>query len=261
MLVTGVICSGSFLSLNLLLAIIASIIAASAGNIINDYFDFEIDKINRPERVFPSNQLSLAEGLGLYVLFNFIALIIGYIIDSFAFSIIFFAIVLLFFYSFKLKRIPLFGNIVVSFLTGYTFLFAGFVSGNSKAAIIPSIFAFLINLIRELIKDIEDLKGDAECGLKTFPIVFGIRKSISLVLFYSVILIVSTLVPYIYQIYNAKYFAVVVIVNILLLYILAELYRKKERANFRKLSNLLKLNMVIGLLAIFIGQKTNMLFL
>jgi len=176
--VAVLICSPQ--NFNYLIAILAGLSAgftASAGNIINDIFDLKIDKINRPDRPLPSGKLSNKEALALYFIFLLLSFIMSWFINLPAFLIVAATSFLLFLYSKFLKRIPLAGNIVVAFLTGLVFIYGGIAVENPAAAIIPASFAFLINFIREIVKDIQDVKGDKNAGLKTFPIRFGYQKS------------------------------------------------------------------------------------
>jgi len=107
--------------------------------------------------------------------------------------IVLFSIVLLFLYSKYLKRIPLLGNVTVAFLTGLVFIFGGVVVSNPGAAIVPAVFAFLINLIRELVKDMEDIEGDKIAGVITFPIKYSLKKTSILILIIGLLLIVIAL--------------------------------------------------------------------
>jgi len=147
------------------------------------------------------------------------------------------------------------GNIIVAFLTGLVFIFGGVIVENSSAAIIPALFAFLINLIRELVKDMQDVEGDKGAGIITFPIKFGFLRTKYLMIILSAILIIMTTIPFIYEIYKIEYFVVVmVIVNPLLIFTIKKLFDDDSLKNLIKISNLLKLNMVFGLIAIYLGK-------
>ena len=161
---------------------------------------------------------------------------------------------ILYLYSKYLKRIPLVGNITVAFLTGLVFVFGGVAVGNPSAAIIPAIFAFLINLIREIVKDMEDIEGDTKAGISTFPIKFGFQKSKIIILIITISLILYTIYPFITQIYKIEYFVIIMItVNPILVYSLKLQFENHSSKNLNKISNLLKLNMVFGLIAIYFG--------
>ena len=240
--------------LNVLLAALSAGFTASAGNIINDIFDIEIDKINRPERPLPSGVLTINEAYVLYLICFVISGLLVVTISQIVVIIVLLSHLLLFLYSKYLKRIPLVGNITVAFLTGLVFIFGGVVVENPSAAIIPALFAFLINLVRELVKDMQDVEGDRAAGVITFPIKFGFQKTKYLITFITLILIPFTLYPFITKLYEIEYVIIVmVIVNPLLVFILKKLFEDDSIRNLKKMSNLLKLNMVFGLIAIYLG--------
>jgi geranylgeranylglycerol-phosphate geranylgeranyltransferase len=255
-LVGAIICVSSVFSVtNMILAALSGGLTAAAGNIINDLFDFEIDKVNRPERALPSGQISKNGAVVFYLILQLGALLLSYFISSAAFVIVLFTALLLFFYSYKLKKLPLVGNLSVAFMTGLAFVYGGVSVSNFHDALIPAFFAFLINLVREVIKDMEDVKGDSSEGVLTFPQRFGFAPAKIIVLIFSLLLIIAALIPYINNIYGIKYFLIIVIlVDPILLYTIASLFKDDSIKNLNKLSFILKLNMLFGLTAIFLGK-------
>lgn len=254
-LIAAAIClTGKIPELNVLLAAFSAALAAASGNIINDIYDIEIDKINRPLRPLPSGKITEKEAYTLYFVLLILSISFSLIISYLAFIIVIISDLLLLLYAKYLKRIPLIGNITVAFLTGMVFIFGGVVVENPVAAIVPAVFAFLINLIREIVKDMQDFEGDEKVGVKTIPVKFGFQKSKFIILFISLALILYTLYPFISQLYRVEYFIVVmVIVNPILVYCLKILIEDHASKNLNKISNLLKLSMVFGLIAIFLG--------
>jgi len=247
--------NGDYTVLKIILAGLSGALTASAGNVINDYFDIEIDKVNRPHRVLPKGELTLKEALNFYIFLTGIALLFSVFISLLALLEVFFAAALLFLYSYRIKRIPLLGNFVVAFLTGFAFIYGGIAVNNVEAAMIPALFAFLINFIREIVKDMEDIEGDKQQGINSYPAVHGFKKAKTLIVFITIVLIILTVFPFIQELYKIEYFLVVMIfVNPLLVYIIKSLFDDDSNKNLNKLSNLLKLNMVIGLTAIFLGK-------
>jgi geranylgeranylglycerol-phosphate geranylgeranyltransferase len=246
---------GRYSVLKIILAGLSGALTASAGNVINDYFDIDIDKINKPPRVLPQGKLSLKEALSFYFFLTVLSLVISSFININAFTIVFIASLFLFFYSNQLKKISLLGNIVVSTLTALTFIYGGIAVDNIKDAIIPAVFAFLINFIREIVKDMEDIEGDKLQGINSFPAVHGFKKAKTIIVFITIVLIILTVFPFVTKLYAIEYFIVVMVfVNPLLVYIVKSLFEDDSIKNLNKLSNLLKLNMVIGLTAIFLGK-------
>ena len=218
--VAAFICQPSFVfSSSVILAAFAASFTLASGNIINDIYDIEIDKINRSSRPLPSGKISYKEAHGLYFTFLLLSLIISLFINIPAFFIVILATLVLFLYSKYLKRIPLIGNITVAFLTGLVFIYGGIAVENYDAAIIPALFAFLINLMREIVKDMQDIKGDEKASVISFPIKYGFQKSKILSLVVSILLILFTFYPFLIQLYRIEYFIIVmVIVNPLLIY-------------------------------------------
>jgi geranylgeranylglycerol-phosphate geranylgeranyltransferase len=254
-IVAAVIClPGHSIELNVFLAALAASFVMASGNIINDIYDIDIDRVNKPSRPLPSKKISIKEAYIFYFVFIAASVFISSLLNEKAIAIVLVSILLLFFYSKYLKRIPLVGNITVAILTGLVFIFGGVVVDNPIAAIVPAVFAFLINLIREIVKDMEDVEGDKKAGVIAFPIQFGFQKSRILILIITISLILYTLYPFITQLYKIEYFVgVMVIVNPILVYCLKILFEDETVKNLMRISNLLKLSMVFGLIAIYIG--------
>ena len=255
MIVAAFICSPEEIAwFSVLLASFAAAFTLSAGNIINDIYDLGIDKVNRPERPLPSAKISKNSALILYFLFIAASLILSWFINLCAFMIVIIATILLVIYSKFLKRVLFVGNILVALLTGLVFIFGGVAVRNPSAAIIPALFAFLINFIREVVKDMQDVDGDKNAGVNTFPIRYGFQKSKILILLITFTLILYTLYPFVARLYKIEYFIIVmIIVNPILVFSLKILFKDRSIKNLNMISNLLKLSMVFGLIAIYLG--------
>lgn len=251
------ICGGSSEYLwQILIGGVVGIFVTAAGNIINDYYDIEVDKINRPHRALPSEIVSPTIALLFFLLFNFTALLLAALLGFSLFIIVTTTILLLYLYSFKLKNIPLIGNLVVAFLTGLAFILGSVIVGNVLCGIFPAMFAILINLMRELIKDIEDIDGDRAVGLLTYPIKSGVVTSVNLVSIIGVVLIILTTLPFLFGIYNVKYFIIILlIVNGVLVFVISILRINPSKYNLKLSSNLLKLDMIMGIIAIILGSR------
>ncbi|MEO0293775.1 MAG: geranylgeranylglycerol-phosphate geranylgeranyltransferase [candidate division WOR-3 bacterium] len=192
---------GGFLSVSkinfsIFLAGLSTIFITIGGNLINDFFDLPIDKINKPERPIPSGKIKKNEAL----LISIILFLFGNILLSFLglklLIVGFTATILLIIYTPFLKKLPLIGNIIIASLLSLTIIVGGVASSRPlgiKNAILPSLLIFLLNFPRELLKDGEDLIGDREAGLRTFPVVYGIRKTRLLAIFLLWVLFFSVL--------------------------------------------------------------------
>jgi geranylgeranylglycerol-phosphate geranylgeranyltransferase len=254
--VASLICYENEINLKLvLIAALSAAFTAAAGNVINDILDIEIDKINHPKRPLPSGKIGAGSAMFEYVLLIVIALALGFFINESAFIIVVAANILLLIYSLYLKKIPLIGNIVVAGLTGLVFIYGGAVVENISAAFIPAAFAVLINLIRELIKDMQDVEGDTKQGIVTFPTKFGFVRTKQLIAIMAIILIIFTIYPFVNTIYQIEFFVVVmVIVNPIIVYCLRKMNQDHTTQILNKISNMLKLAMVFGLIAIYLGR-------
>lgn len=240
------------ISIYLLVPLSASLIAA-AGNVINDIYDIETDRISHPERVLVLGNLDIKRAWLLNFLLNTTAVFITVLISKTLLVISVLTIVILYFYSTHLQKLPLIGNITVAILTGAAFLYGGVAVDNISSAIIPAVFAIMINLIRELVKDTQDMDGDLKNGYQTFPIKFGVLNTHKLIIALSIILILMTLYPFFFQIYRIEYFIIVMLfVNPLIVYLVKIISSNKEA--LPKVSILLKINMIAGLIAIYLGK-------
>ncbi len=238
----------------ILLASLTAALTAAAGNVINDLFDIETDKTAHPDRVLTKGTLTKTEAKSEYFLLNSIAAIIAVSLSTTPFVIVLLSISLLYIYSAYLKRIILVGNITVAALAGLAFIYGGVVTNNPKAAVIPAFFAFFINLIREIVKDIQDIDGDKKQNIITFPVRYGIQPAKKSAAILIIILIAFTFYPFIFQVYKIEFFVIVMIfVNPVFIICVKNLLQKKA-ADIALTCNLLKLNMIIGLIAIYLGN-------
>jgi 4-hydroxybenzoate polyprenyltransferase len=156
----------------------STVLIAAAGYIINDYYDVKIDLINKPDRVVVGKKITRRYAILFHTILSFIGIGLGLFLSWQIAAINFLCAFLLWLYSNQLKRQPFIGNVVVAALTGLSILLLEVLyKSNSQMIVIYSLFAFFITLVREIVKDIEDLKGDNTFGCKTLPIIWGIRKT------------------------------------------------------------------------------------
>jgi geranylgeranylglycerol-phosphate geranylgeranyltransferase len=239
----------------LLIASLSGAFTAAAGNIVNDIFDTQSDKINHPKRPLASNTLSYNSAKSVWFLFTLSSFILSSIISIYAFLIVLGTHIILILYSYRLKSLPVAGNTTIALLTAAAFLYGGYAGGNIEKVIIPAVFAFLINYIRELIKDIQDLKGDAKTGTLTFPIKYGTENTKKFILVFITVLLIFTTYPFITEIYKIEFIILMMlIVNPLLVYVIKILNTSKDDNVPKRISGILKFNMIVGLLAIYLGQ-------
>ncbi len=162
----------------LLWLMISTGLIAAAGYIINDYYDVKIDLINKPERVIIGKGITRRYALLFHTVLSVTGVGIGFIINWKIGMLNFICAFLLWLYSNALKRLPFIGNFTVALLTGLSVFMVDLLHAPFHLLVsVYAMFAFFITLVREIIKDIEDLKGDDTFGCKTLPIVWGVRRT------------------------------------------------------------------------------------
>lgn len=262
------------------LLIISSVLIAAAGYIINDYFDLQIDVINKPGRIIIDKYIKRRWAIVLHWLLSgigiLISLYISYKTGVWVISLVnFLCVFLLWLYSITLKKRLLVGNVIISLLAawviGVVYFFAGadlfsFADLPGKAAdfnvrrffkytLLYAGFAFIMTLIREVIKDMEDTEGDRKYGCNTMPIAWGIPAS---KIFTGVWISVSIAALAALQLYaglSGWWLAAVYIVVLIiapLIYLLRGLIRSNTPAEFHGLSSLVKLIMLTGILSMLL---------
>jgi len=238
----------------MILASLAAGLIGGGGMVINDIFDVGIDRINKPERPLPRGAVTLRSAAVFYALLTSVGLLLNLFLHSVAQVIAAGAVVLIFFYSYRLKSTPLFGNVTVGLLTGLAFIYGGAAVGNIDRAIIPAIFALLINIGRELIKDMEDVEGDALHHASTFPVKFGMRPALVVATLFLLAVVGSTIVPFADHQYGVLYFVIVFVgVDCVVAFVLLSMWKNSSPKNLNKLSVILKYDMLIGLIAIYLS--------
>lgn len=168
----------------------STVIIAAAGYIINDYYDIKIDLINKPQRVVIGKTITRRYALFFHSVLVVIGVGLGLVIGWRIGVVNFLSAFLLWWYSNSLKRQPFIGNLVVALLTSISILLINILYyTDNLLVIIYALFAFFMTLIREILKDMEDLRGDNTFGCKTLPIVWGIRKTKGMI--YSLLILLA----------------------------------------------------------------------
>lgn len=247
-------------SKTLIFAILSASLITAAANIVNDIFDIDIDRINKPKRVLAAQKVSLRNAWTAYFIINIIALILIVAVSFILFTIALLTVIILYFYSYYFKRTILIGNIVVSLISGIAFIFGALAVEDWSVGLVPAIFAFLFHFGREIIKDLQDVQGDKLQKVITFAGRFGKVKSIILINLIFALLILFLFAPFVINQYNAYYIYITVPgVAAILLFVCILLWFKNNTRWLGKISLLLKVDMFIGLVAIYIGAHHDIL--
>lgn len=232
---------------SLLLLTTATVSIAAAGYIINDYYDVKIDYINKPDRVVIGKNITRRYAILFHVLLSIFGIIVGGYLSLAIAAINILSVFLLWLYSNYLKRLPFIGNFTVALLTALAIYVVDVLyRTHSLLVIIYAVFAFFMTLVREIIKDMEDLRGDNTFGCRTLPIVLGIRKT--KVVIYILLTIFSTIVIVLDQLIEAlpsQYYLLLLFTP--LLWLLGRLIRADMKSDFTWLSTFCKVIMLLGI--------------
>jgi 4-hydroxybenzoate polyprenyltransferase len=252
--------------------VFATVCIAAGGNVINDIFDVKIDRINKPQRMFIDTFISKRNAFILYVGITALGILVGcytsITIGKPLYSLIFIVISsLLYLYSFYFKKVALIGNVIVSLLIASSILILGifdltiFTKDNFftngliiGVLILYSLFAFCINLIRELVKDNEDVNGDYNANMKTLSIVLGrnrVNKIIAILAGLMICFILYIISEYLQGKTVTTIYALITLL-LPLLYFIIKIWQADSNYEYRFLSFLLKLIMLFGILSIIV---------
>lgn len=234
--------------------IVATAIAIAGGYIINDFYDSEKDIINRPHRTKLNQYISQKTRLVTYFILNFTAVILG---SYNSFNVVIFISAYIFglwFYSHKLKKQAFIGNVTATFLAFFP-LFAIFIFFKNYELVIfiEALFLGLIILIREIVKDLENIAGDLSLGYKTLPIKYG-EANAKKVIYILTVIALKISVVLIFKFSLGKLYYFFGVSAILLLIFLFKLIRSKKKRDFILLHNVLKLIIVLGVFSITLIQ-------
>ena len=279
---------------NFVILLIITILIAASGYIVNDIYDYNLDQINKPEKVVLGKFLKSRDAIIIYMMFNCLAIVLSIFlcmkIEQEIYILVFLLIIYcLWLYSKKLKKYKIIGNILIAFFISLSILNVPLFSYKNILSddrffvfLIISIFsvlAFLINVKREIIKDIEDIEGDKIHKVKSLPIIFGTKKSKLVTIIIGIILMfaISSLITFQIlilrsdllldvggnqfsnpQIWGANYISIVYMFIILIMFFYVELLilNATSKTNFTKVSKLLKFLMLLSLLSIPVFSVT-----
>ena len=280
---------------NFVILLIITILIAASGYIVNDIYDYNLDQINKPEKVVLGKFLKSRDAIIIYMMFNCLAIVLSIFlcmkIEQEIYILVFLLIIYcLWLYSKKLKKYKTIGNILIAFFISLSILNVPLFSYKNILSddrffvfLIISIFsvlAFLINVKREIIKDIEDIEGDKIHKVKSLPIIFGTKKSKLVTIIIGIILMfaISSLITFQIlilrsdllldvggnqfsnpQIWGANYISIIYMFIILIMFFYVELLilNATTKTNFTKASKLLKYLMLLSLLSIPVFSLTH----
>ncbi len=262
--------------INFLILVVVTVLIAAAGYIINDYYDIEIDRINKPQKNLIGRDISTMTARIMYYALNIIAIGLGFYlalrVSSFQLGFVFvIIIIMLWYYSSRYKRMIFWGNLVVGILSGFVvfvvWLFEFFALRADPGKFIEAIkglatikyfiwgfsfFAFITSIIREMIKDIQDMEGDERTGCRTIPIAIGFQNTKFIIL--GVIIISMAVLGYAQYLLFKEGFEwacwyLLITVQLLHIYVIVKMFSAREAKKFSFLSSLMKVIMVAGIIS------------
>jgi geranylgeranylglycerol-phosphate geranylgeranyltransferase len=257
------------------MAIIAVFAITGAGNAVNDFFDTDADKMNRPQRPIPSGAVSkrtaLMFTLLLFALGNFCAMTISW----FCFALALANSGLLVLYSWSLQHKIFVGNITVGYLSGSVFLFGAAVFFNDKlwVALVLASLAMLVSISREVVKDMEDIEGDRKSFMKRIAsrkakkrgerfslteeganLKYGEKRMIVIAIFCLVMAMALSAMPHYYAFMGPSYVLVVLAADAVFVWCIYSLLREeRKKKGYARISKRLKIGMFIAMLAFMAG--------
>ncbi|WP_125720892.1 geranylgeranylglycerol-phosphate geranylgeranyltransferase [Flavobacterium ustbae] len=257
------------------LLILSTVLLAAAGYVINNIYDVGTDSINKPNDVVVGKGISETAAYNIYIGLNISGVALGFILSNIimrpTFASLFILIAsLLYFYATTLKQIMILGNFVVALLLAVSVLIIGVfdlfpaTTGENQAQMASlfsiltdyALFAFMINFIREIVKDIEDVNGDYNMGLNTLPVAIGVSRAAKIALGFAIVtFIMCGLYCNTYFMQNKLYIAVLyAFATVLapLLYFIVKIFSAKSQKDFHHLSGILKLILFFGILSILV---------
>jgi len=261
---------------------LSSVLIAAAGYIINDYFDLHIDLVNKPGKVVVEKIIKRRWAIIWHWILSGAGIAIGFYLSWKLHNVFIgpsnvLCVLILWFYSTTFKKKLLIGNILISFLTawviGVLYLcefrihrfidpeFHGALSRIYKFTVVYTSFAFIISLVREVVKDMEDLEGDTRYGCKTMPVVWGLNASKFFCITWLIVLVVALIVIQFY-ILQFKWWLTILYACFFVIYPILLVLKKMSGANdpsaFHKISNMIKSIMMMGILSmIFLKWYTS----
>jgi len=253
--VAGACIAGDLRAHGLAIAAALAAMATGAGNILNDYFDLPVDRINKPHRPLPSGRISGRAALTACALVSVLATAgaLAWMPRQVALLIIAWQIALAVYARWS-KRWLVAGNVLVAAVSSSAFFAGAMLAGNTRAAVIPAAIAFAFVLCREIVKGAEDLEGDRQGGVRTLAVVLGAPRAGTFAAVLMLVLAVLLPVPALLADYHAGYMVLMeLFVMPVLLFGATRVAGSADRDDYTRTTRALKLGMFVGIAAIALG--------
>jgi 4-hydroxybenzoate polyprenyltransferase len=256
-----------------ILLVVSTVCIAAGGYIINNIMDQDSDAINKPNNVIVGQSISENRAYNLYIGFTLVGVFIGYYLSQVIlqpYFVIFFILpaTLLYVYATYLKQLLIIGNSIVALMLAYSIIIIGIfmifpATGDDNRATMKLVFsilidyaiiAFIINFIREIVKDLEDIRGDQNQGLQTLPILLGVSKTTKIVFVLGFVPIFCILYYVYCNLFELLWATLYILISIIgpLLYFTIKIWTARDPQDFNHLSKVLKIVIFLGTLSILI---------
>jgi 4-hydroxybenzoate polyprenyltransferase len=238
------------LDFNLFIIVLASSLTIASGYIINSFYDSKKDLINRPNKSMLDRLVRQKTKLNVYFTLNFLAVFLAYFVSWRAVLFFSFYIFLIWFYSHKVKKYPIIGNLMAAFMAVLPFFGILLYYKNFYEVIFAhATFLYLLILIREMIKDLENIRGDLANDYMTIPIIYGETISKKVITILTILTVIPVYV--LIEIYDVGYmdiyfYGCLIVLILFLLY----LWKSNSKEQFLLLHNVLKFLIVAGVFSI-----------
>ncbi len=250
--------------------VLTVVLAAAGGYVINDYFDAEVDAVNKPYRPIPSGIVSRDEALIFSIALALAAIMLSLKSGLISFVFVILNTVLLYAYSYKLKELGFLGNVVVAFEGAASIIYGGLATSEPLGKLelvnqtfLPALYAFLLLLGREIVKTIEDYKADALRNVKSLPRVLGIRRAAMVASIILLSVVVISPLPIMLG-FGVIYSVLALMTDVIIIYSVIMLVRMREKsaeATAAKLRSYLKAAIFVGSLAFLLDMIVRALHL
>jgi len=238
-----------FIPYQLSLAFLVVFLISGGGMVINDYFDYETDRINRPNKPIPSGRISRKTALVYTIVLFLVADFIALFLNFYAFVLAVINTVISIIYSWRLKKKVLIGNFSVSWLAASTFLFGNLLTGNiSITVLLLFLMAFSSNVGREITKSIEDVEGDKSIRARTLPIVAGKNFAGFIAMIFVLFAIFFSPLPYMLNLLSINYLYLVIVTDIIFAFSCFLIFILPKKSQ-----KLMKIAMFIAIIAFLVG--------
>ena len=233
---------------NIFFISLSTVLIGASGYIINDYYDIKIDLVNKPDRVVIGRYVKRRWALMINQIFNGLGILLGLLISRRVALVNLTAVFCLWLYSNQLKRLAFWGNFMIAILTGFSLLIlAVYYPGHQREVWVYAVFSFFITLIREIIKDMEDVKGDEKHGCRTLPIIWGIART-KLLVYVLIASFITTLFILATQLPNQRIAYIFLVMMLPMGFLTYKLVYADKPRDFAFLSDACKVIMLIGVL-------------